>query len=38
MGWLAITIWECELKRDRIDETMAHVIDQINSASRGNAD
>lgn len=38
MGWLAITIWECELKRDRIDETMARVIDQINSASRGNAD
>ena len=38
MGWLAITIWECELKRDRIDETMARVIDKINSASRGNAD
>lgn len=38
MGWLAITIWECELKRDRIDETMARVIDQINSVSRGNAD
>ena len=29
LGWTAITIWECELKRDRIDETMARVIDQI---------
>ena len=29
MGWLAITIWECELKRDRVDETMARVIEQV---------
>ena len=28
-GWCAITIWECELKRDRIDETMERVIAQI---------
>lgn len=33
LGWLAITIWECELKRDRIDETMDHVIETILEAS-----
>ncbi len=31
LGWTAITIWECELKRDRIDETMTHVIEHIRS-------
>ena len=34
MGWTHITIWECELKRDRIDETMAHVIEQVRAAER----
>ena len=29
-----LTIWECELKRDRIDETMAHVIEQVRAAER----
>lgn len=29
LGWTVLTVWECELKRDRIDETMAHVIDRI---------
>lgn len=33
LGWTAITIWECELKRDRIDETMARVIDQIRAGT-----
>lgn len=33
LGWTAITIWECELKRDRIDETMAHVIEQVRTAA-----
>ena len=28
MGWTTITIWECELKRDRIDETMERVIER----------
>lgn len=32
MGWQAITIWECELKRDRIDETMSRVIEQVRAA------
>lgn len=30
LGWTPITIWECELKRDIIDETMARVIATIN--------
>ena len=30
LGWTPITIWECELKRDKIDETMARVIATIN--------
>ena len=34
MGWTPITIWECELKRDRIDETMAKVIDQVRAAGK----
>lgn len=32
LGWTAITIWECELKRDNIDATMDAVIDRIRSA------
>ncbi len=34
MGWQAITLWECELKRDRIDSTMAPVIDAVKAAKR----
>lgn len=34
LGWLAITIWECELKHDRIDETMERVIEQVRSAGK----
>lgn len=33
MGWTTITIWECELKRDRIDETMERVIEQVRTTS-----
>lgn len=33
LGWCAITIWECELKRDRIDETMERVIEAIHKTS-----
>ena len=32
MGWTAITIWECELKKTRIDETMQRVIETIRAA------
>lgn len=34
MGWQAITVWECELKRDNIDETMARVIETVRAAQR----
>ena len=33
-GWTVITIWECQLKRDRIDETMAGVIETVRAAGR----
>lgn len=29
MGWRVITIWECELKRNRFEETMSQVVAQI---------
>ena len=32
MGWTPITIWECELKKDRIDATMGKVIEQVRAA------
>lgn len=32
MDWTPITIWECELKRNRIDQTMAAVIETIRAA------
>lgn len=31
LGWTAITVWECDLKRDRIDATMDDVIERIRS-------
>lgn len=34
MGWTPITIWECELKRDTIDETMERVIAKIRAAEK----
>ncbi|MDO4436333.1 MAG: DNA mismatch endonuclease Vsr [Coriobacteriaceae bacterium] len=34
LGWHAITIWECELKRARVDETMDRVIEEIRSVTR----
>ena len=32
LGWTAITIWECELKRDKIDATMERVVEQVRAA------
>ena len=29
MGWKVIIVWECELKKDRRDETLPHLADQI---------
>ncbi|WP_276867590.1 DNA mismatch endonuclease Vsr [Enorma massiliensis] len=34
LGWTPITIWECELKRDKIDETMARVIAEVREHER----
>lgn len=31
-GWTSIVIWECELKRNRIDQTMERVIDTVRAA------
>ena len=31
-GWTVIIIWECELKRDKIDATMERVLGQIRTA------
>lgn len=33
MGWTPIVIWECELKKDRIENTMARVIGRIEHLS-----
>lgn len=33
LGWDAMTIWECELKRDRVDETMERVVKRIEEVS-----
>ena len=37
MGWTAVTIWECELKRDRIEATMQRVVDTVRTAQPGHA-
>ena len=34
LGWTAITIWECELKKKNIDQTMGRVIAQIREATK----
>jgi G:T-mismatch repair DNA endonuclease (very short patch repair protein) len=34
MGWTSITIWECDLKKDRIDATMEKVIERVRAAER----
>lgn len=31
-GWHVIVIWECELKKDRIEETRQHLHDEIEYA------
>lgn len=28
-GWNVLTVWECELKRDVFEQTMANIIDKI---------
>lgn len=31
MGWNVITIWECQLKRDKLEVTLTHCLDKIKS-------
>lgn len=32
MGWNVITVWECELKRDKLEKTLEELYNQITSA------
>ena len=32
MGWSVLTVWECELKRDKLDATMERVAAEVNAA------
>ena len=29
MGWTIITVWECQLKKDKQDETLEELYNQI---------
>lgn len=29
MGWRVITVWECELRKDRIDNTVNKIIEEL---------
>lgn len=29
MGWRVLTVWECELKKDRIEKTVDRVIEEL---------
>ncbi|MBE6489908.1 MAG: DNA mismatch endonuclease Vsr [Methanobrevibacter sp.] len=31
MGWNVITVWECELKKDKVEETLENLYGQITS-------
>ncbi|URN50011.1 very short patch repair endonuclease [Methanobrevibacter sp. TLL-48-HuF1] len=31
LGWKVITVWECELKKDKIEQTLARLYTQITS-------
>ena len=32
-GWNVIVIWECQLKRATFDDTLKHLVNQINSSA-----
>lgn len=36
-GWTVIVVWECRLKRDRVQATMRQVVDIVNSCPSGRA-
>ena len=29
MGWKVITVWECELKKDKVEQTLENLYTQI---------
>ena len=31
LGWRVITVWECELKKDKREQTLEYIIDIIKS-------
>lgn len=31
MGWNVIIVWECELKRDKVEQTLEELYNQITS-------
>lgn len=31
MGWNVITVWECELKKDKVEQTLENLYTQITS-------
>ena len=31
MGWNVITVWECELKKDKVEQTLEDLYAQITS-------
>lgn len=31
MGWNVITVWECELKKDNVEQTFEELYNQITS-------
>ena len=31
MGWKVITVWECELKKDKVEQTLENLYNQITS-------
>lgn len=31
MGWKVITVWECELKKDKLEKTLENLYNQITS-------
>ncbi len=34
-GWTALVVWECQLKRERFDATMARIVAEVRAAGEG---
>ena len=35
LGWKVITVWECELKKNRFADTMEHLVQAITNGCKG---